>query len=402
MGVLIDRFGPRKLLSAALVLCAFASLGFAHSESVLAASIYRGLIGGAVAFGFVGTLTIATYWFPSTRFALLSGILLAVGMLGAMMGQAPLRILVEQFGWRDTMVVLGVVGAALGVLLYLVVPNRPGDRAASAGHPRPLAGVKAVVTNPQSWMCAAIGFGLTGTLLAFSSLWAVPWLSTVRGFPVSEAAAIASLVFLGWAVGSPILGWASDHMGRRKPIIFAGVILSLATLCLIVYGGFTGAATLAVLFFLNGVGSCAMVICFGAVRELNRRENSGTALGLMNMFVVGSGAVLQPLIGWLLDLNWDGQLVEGARVYDAGAYAFAFTTLVGANLLALACGFGLRETFCRPLEDLIDPERTAMYSQRPCTSHAGIARFRTLNPTLDIQCRGSGPCGTQDCFPGPP
>lgn len=351
VGVLIDRFGPRKLLSTALVLCAFASLGFAWSDSVLAASISRGLIGGTVAFGFVGTLTIATYWFPPSRFAMLSGILLAVGMLGAMMGQAPLRMLVEQLGWRDSMLALGAAGASLGILLYLVVPNRPRDHSEAVERPHPLVGIKAVVSNPQSWMCAAIGFGLTGTLLAFSSLWAVPWLSTVRGLPVSEAAAITSLVFLGWAIGSPVLGWLSDHIGRRKPMIFAGVILSLVTLCLIVFGGFTGTTTLAVLFFLNGVGSCAMVICFGAVRELNRKENSATALGLTNMLVVASGAVLQPLIGWLLDLNWNGDLLDGARIYNAGAYAIAFTTLVGANLLALACTFGLRETYCQPLKE---------------------------------------------------
>lgn len=351
VGVLIDRFGPRKLLSTALVLCAFASLGFAWSDSVLAASISRGLIGGTVAFGFVGTLTIATYWFPPSRFALLSGILLTVGMLGAMTGQAPLRVLVEQLGWRDTMLALGAAGAGLGILLYLVVPERPRDQASSVDPPHPLVGIKAVMTNPQSWLCAAIGFGLTGTLLAFSSLWAVPWLSTVRGFAVSEAAAIASLVFLGWAIGSPVLGWVSDHMARRKPVIFAGVSLSLVTLGLIIFGGFNGATTLAILFFLNGVGSCAMVVCFGAVRELNRRENSATALGLTNMLVVASGAVLQPLIGWLLDLNWHGELLEGARVYDSGAYAIAFTTLIGANLLALVCGFGLRETYCRPLEE---------------------------------------------------
>jgi MFS family permease len=352
VGVLIDRFGPRKLLSAALVLCAFASLGFAYSDSVLAASLNRGLIGGTVAFGFVGTLTIATYWVPPARFALLSGILLMVGMLGAMMGQAPLRVLVESIGWRDAMLVLGITGAVLGVLLYLIVPNRPKQHAPhDVVKPHPMAGVKSVVINPQSWMCAAIGFGLTGTLLAFSSLWAVPWLSTVRGFTVPQAAGIASLVFLGWAVGSPLLGWMSDHIGRRKPIIFAGVALSLLTLCVIVFSEISDATALSVLFFLNGVGSCAMVICFGAVRELNRREYSATALGLANMFVVGSGAVLQPLIGWLLDLNWGGEMLEGARIYDAEAYAIAFVTLIGANLLALVCGFGLRETYCRPLEE---------------------------------------------------
>ena len=351
VGVLIDRFGPRKLLSTALLLCAFASVGFAWSETVLGASIGRGLIGGTVAFGFVGTLTIATYWFPPSRFAMLSGIVLTVGMLGAIAGQAPLRVIVEALGWRDTMLALGAVGALLGILLYLIVPNRPRDHAPGRGSRHLLAGLKDVVANPQSWLCAAIGFGPTSTLLAFSGLWAVPWLSSVRGFPVSEAAGIASVVFLGWAVGAPLLGWMSDHIGRRKPVILAGLTLSLAALCLIIFAGVVDTRLLVVLFFLNGVGSCAMVVCFGAVRELNRRENSATALGLMNMFVVGSGAILQPLIGWLLDLNWAGDLLEGARVYDAGAYAAAFTTLVGANILGLACGFGLRETYCRPLEN---------------------------------------------------
>ncbi len=199
-----------------------------------------------------------------------------------------------------------------------------------------------------------IGFGPTGTLLAFSGLWAVPWLSTVRGFPVSEAAGIASTVFLGWAVGAPLLGWVSDHLGRRKPVILAGLTLSLAALCAIIFAGVTSTPVLIILFFINGIGSSAMVVCFGAVRELNRQENSATALGLMNMFVVGSGAVLQPLIGWLLDLNWAGDMLDGARLYDAAAYAIGFTTLVAANIIGLACAFGLRETYCRPLDESRD------------------------------------------------
>lgn len=351
VGVLIDRFGPRKLLSGALILCAFASMGFASSETVLGASIGRGVIGGTVAFGFVGTLTIATYWFPPSRFAMLSGLVLTVGMLGAIAGQAPLRVLVEGLGWRDSMLTLGVLGAVLGILLYLVVPERPRNESPGTAARHPLAGLKDVAANPQSWLCAAIGFGPTSTLLAFSGLWAVPWLSTVHGFSVSRAAGIASAVFLGWAVGAPLLGWLSDHIGRRKPVILGGLALSLISICLILFAGIVDAIMLAVLFFANGVGSCAMVVCFGAVRELNRRENSATALGLMNMFVVGSGAVLQPLIGWLLDLNWTGATADGARIYDAGAYAIAFTTLVGANVLGLACGFAVRETYCRPLEE---------------------------------------------------
>jgi MFS family permease len=350
VGVLIDRFGPRKLLSVALAICALASVGFAMSETLAAASITRGLIGATVAFGFVGTLTIAAYWFPPSRFALLSGIVMTVGMIGAMAGQAPLRLLVEASDWREAMYLLAIAGGLLGILVYLVVPNRPRSQAARAASRHPLAGLRDVLRNRQSWLCAGIGFGPTGTMLALSGLWAVPWLSTVHDFRPSGAAGIASMVFLGWAVGAPLLGWISDRLARRKPVIIAGLALSLVALCVLLFGGFSRAWVLGGLFLVNGIGSSAMVVAYGAVRELNRREDSATALGLVNMFVVGSGAVLQPLIGWLLDVQWSGDLLDGARVYGASAYALAFTTLLAANGIGLACALGLRETHGRTLE----------------------------------------------------
>ncbi len=91
-----------------------------------------------------------------------------------------------------------------------------------------------------------------------------------------------------------------------------------------------------------------MTIAFGSVREVNAASNSATALGLLNMFVVGAGAVMQPLIGWLLDLQWSGQLTDGVRLYDADAYFNAFLVLLAANGLAFICCLLLKETYCRP------------------------------------------------------
>ena len=90
-----------------------------------------------------------------------------------------------------------------------------------------------------------------------------------------------------------------------------------------------------------------MTVCFGSVKELNNPNYSSTALGLMNMCVVGAGAVMQPLIGWLLDTNWDGSLAEGARVYSQDNYAFAMSSLLVVNALALGAAFALRETYCQ-------------------------------------------------------
>jgi MFS family permease len=348
VGMLLDRFGPRKLMATALFLCSLASIGFGLSDTLATASFGRLLIGGTVAFGFVGTLTIAGYWFPPNRFVMLSGTLTTVGMLGGMLGQAPLRLAVEGIGWRGTVFVLAGVAAALAALIFLVVPHRSREQLKRTRNTNPFSGLRSVVVNPQSWYCAGVGFGPSATLLGFAGLWAVPWLSSVMRFPTAEAAGIASAVFLGWAVSAPAVGWLSDRMGRRKPLLYAGLTVNLLSLVAIVFGGTNDAFALSALFFANGASGCVMVIVFGSMRELNAPENNATALAMLNMFIVGAGAVMQPLVGWLLDINWQGGLSGGARVYGPEAYGAALLAVVAANALALICCFPLRETYCRP------------------------------------------------------
>lgn len=350
VGMLLDRFGPRKLMSIALLLCALASLGFSYSESLTAAAMGRLMIGGTVAFGFVSTLTIASYWFPAKRFALLSGTLTTVGMLGAILGQAPLRLAVEQIGWRYTVALLALIAVILAVLIFIVVPHRSAAQLASTRNSNPFAGLKAVTLNAQSWLCAGIGFGMTSTLLAFSGLWAIPWLSSVKGLAVSHAAGIASAAFLGWAISAPVVGWLSDYIGHRKPVMFVGLIINIISFVILIFSSIEDPTILTILFFFNGFGGSAMVISFGAVRELNRPENSATALAVLNMGVVGSGAIMQPLLGLLLDLNWSGDMLNGARIYGQHAYFTALLFILGANVLALLCCVMLKETYCRPYE----------------------------------------------------
>jgi MFS family permease len=349
VGMLTDHFGPRKLMSFAAALCALASLGFALSDSVLTASIGRAMIGGTVAFGFVGTLAIAGYWFKPSQYALLAGLLQSMGMSGAIFGQAPLRQMVESIGWRDTMNVLALVAIVLAVSLFLLVPMRSREQKQHRASVGILQGLKAVTTNPQTWICSLIGFGMAATMLAFGGLWGVPWLNSTHGYSTTEAAGITSMIFVGWAIFSPLAGWASDRMGRRNPILRAGALTSLLALVCLVYFTPESTALLMALIFVLGVGGCAMTVCFGSVKELNDINYSSTSLGLMNMCIVGSGAVMQPLIGWLLDTNWDGSLQQGARVYDAGNYSAAFTSLLVVNLAALAGTLVLRETRCQQL-----------------------------------------------------
>ncbi len=349
VGMLTDRYGPRKLMSLAALLCGLASFGFAFSDSLLSASIGRALIGATVAFGFVGTLAIAGYWFRPAQYAMLAGLLQSVGMSGAIFGQAPLRQLVEVIGWRSTMLVLAALAVLLAVSIFFLVPQRSREQRRQGPRPGIMSGLRVVTTNRQTWICSVIGFGMAATMLGFGGLWGVPWLHSSRGYSTAEAAGITSMIFVGWALFSPFCGWWSDRIGRRNPVLLCGATLAMLALALLLYMTPTSTQGLMLTIFVIGAGGSAMTVCFGSVKELNLPDYSSTSLGLMNMCVVGSGAVMQPLIGWLLDLNWDGALLDGARVYSAQAYRLAFSSLLVMNGLALVFAILLRETRCRPV-----------------------------------------------------
>ncbi len=349
VGMLTDRFGPRKLMSFTAALCALASIGFALSDSVLTASIGRALIGGTVAFAFVGTLAIAGYWFRPAQYAMLAGLLQTVGMSGGIFGQAPLRQLVEAIGWRSSINVLAVVALVLALLLFVLVPKRSSEQRRHGPQPEIMKGLRAVTANPQTWLCSVIGFGMASTMLALGGLWGVPWLSSVHGYPKTESAAITSMIFVGWAIFSPLSGWLSDRIGRRNIIQLCGAVIVLMSLSSLLYATPGNTALLMAVMFVVGAGGSAMTVCFGSVKELNDLNYSSTSLGFMNMCIVGSGAVMQPLIGWLLDLGWNGELLDGARIYSAQAYTNAFVSLIVLNLAALVAGLFLRETHCKQL-----------------------------------------------------
>ena len=268
-------------------------------------------------------------------------------MSGAIFGQAPLRQVVESIGWRGTMAALGLVAILLALLLFFLVPHRTSDQRNREVRSGIFDGLKTVASNVQTWLCALVGFGMAATMLGFGGLWGVPWLSSVHGYSTIEAAGITSMLFVGWALFSPLVGWFSDRIGRRNPIMSLGAIISLASFTVVIFYTPKSAALLMFMIFLTGMGGSSMTACFSSVKELNKLESSSTALGLMNMCIVGSGAVMQPLIGWLLDVNWTGTIVDGARIYSANAYTTALSCLLLVNAVAFIGTLVLRETRCK-------------------------------------------------------
>lgn len=344
VGMMIDRFGPRRLMTAAAALCALGCVVFALSTAFWAVAAGRFLIGASAAFSLVGAMAVAGQWFPPTRFALLSGLAMMMGMAGGVFGQAPLRLVIEASDWRSATLVLAAGGLALAVASWATVRDR---QRGARGLGKVFGGLGQVVRSRQTWLIALAGLGTTAPLLGFAGLWGVPYLAATHGLDLAAAATITSTLFIGWGVGAPLFGWFSDRIRLRRPPFIAGLVLCALAMAGLVYLPALPVWMVVALCFLCGFGGSAQIVGFAAVREHNGAAVTGTAIGLVNAMVTGGGALYQPLLGWLLDLRWTGKLEAGARIYDVAAYRFAFGVLVAAVAVGLACTIAMRETHCR-------------------------------------------------------
>jgi len=350
-GLLLDKFGPRRVTTAAIVLCSVGSLVFAHSETLLVACFGRFIIGIGAAFAAVNCLKLIALWFPHRKFAFMAGLMMSLAMLGAVGGQAPLSALIESMGWRPAIQAIAVLGLALAIIFWLVVRDvSPVKTEKKSAAPRKISMVKSLKTifkNPQAWWLSIYSGFAFAPVMVFGGLWGVSFAQEAYGISKNFAAQAVSLIFIGFAIGAPTLGWLSDRIGLRKPVMFWGTLLAFISLTLVIYvPHFTGFFLMFFLFLL-GFTISSFLLCFTMIREITSTLLAATAVGFMNAFDALLGAVSDPLAGRILDLRWAGKLFEGARVYTVEAYKVAFIILPIFLVVSLLVLIPIKETYCK-------------------------------------------------------
>jgi MFS family permease len=360
LGTLLDRLGARKLLTIAISIAAAGSFLFGSAESIYQAYAGRTLIGIGSAVGFLGSLALAAKWFPPRRYALLTGLVMLVGMTSGIVAQAPLAALIEAIGWRNAMYAGAAFAGLLAVLIFAFVRNAPPENEPDKIVPvstwgNVWHGFTRAIKRRDVWLVALVAMAMTGPMLSFGGLWGVPYLMVAYDLPRADAAFFTSLLLMGWAFGAPLGGWLSDHIGRRKsPLLIAALIEAALMAVVVLIPGIPLWLT-AIVLFLIGMSGGAMAITFAFAREMTVPAIQGTVSGIVNAMTVASGAILQPVIGVLLDWQWTGALQNGARVYAAGEYQTAFICLIVWVLMAVAALLRLPETFCTPMADRVQP-----------------------------------------------
>lgn len=358
-GLLCDRFGPRRVLTFAIFICSIATLLFASTTSLPLAALTRLLTGFASAFAFIGPLMLASRWFPPQRFALVAGVIQMMGCLGAIFGGTPVAILTEQLGWQTTLYWSALVGAVLTGLFWLVIRDKP-----YAGLPcyvkesdlKPpddyklseMQRLNIVCRNPQTWWAAVAGFCCWAPIAIIAELWGIPFLMQLQHASATTASSAIIWTWAAIAIGSPLVGWWSNRINsRRIPLLVCfsiGLIASSALVLLKHHSWFS----IDVILFCLGIAACAQPISFGLNYDNNPHSVSGTAVGFNNMAVIAGGSLLQPLVGILLQHNWNHTTLNGTPVYSVANYQHAFWLVPACTALGLLVSWCLvKETHCQ-------------------------------------------------------
>lgn len=351
-GFMLDRFGPRKMTTLAITVCALGSMLFARAETLWVAEVGRFFIGAGAAFAAVNCLKLTANWFPFTQFAFMAGLMMTVAMFGAVGGQAPLAHFIQLFTWRSAMNYVGIAGLILAFVFWMTVRDKASTHRTEKMIVSPrislLASLKKILQSPQSWWLSIYSGFAFAPVMVFGGLWGVPFLAEAYHLSGSIAASQVSLIFIGFGVGAPVFGYLSDRIGKRKGVMFWGTLGSLITLSLVIYFPGFSLFLLSVLLFLFGFSISSFLLCFTMIREISAPLLAATAIGFMNAFDALFGAFSDPLAGKILDSQWTGATLGGARMFSVEAYQTAFLTLPIYLVIALITLWKIKETYCKP------------------------------------------------------
>ena len=304
-----------------------------------AASVGRLLQGAGGVFALVGAIYIATQSFSPSKAATLIGATQMFGMAGGSAGQFVVGPMIGSgLAWNYFWIGMGGIGLSLGLLLLFLLPketrrNQPGDWFKAS-----MGAFSVVFKNPQSILCGLIAGLLFIPTTIFDMVWGVRYLQDAHGLDYATAVIRSSTVPFGWIIGCPLLGFISDRLGRRKPVILGGASLLFCCLAWILFGP-TKVLPPYVLGLMAGLASGAAMLPYTVIKEANPPQFGGTATGVINFLNFTFSALLGPVFGWVLQ-----HVSGGVAQMKLEHYQTTFLPLLFGVAIAIVLTLMLKET----------------------------------------------------------
>lgn len=361
VGLLMDRFGSRVLLSSGALLCAIGTIIFSYTHHFESAWFARFIMGMGSAVGFVSLLTVAVNWFPQRFFGFFAGMTQILGMLGPILSGTPLALWMAAThnDWRSILFDVAMIGIVLTVLLALIVRDRPANKEASYMKQRSQytlwQRLKLLIKIKAVYKIALYAFFIYGSIPLLGESWGTPYLQS-RGFSLTEATSMIAFLWLGMGIGSPIIGFISDILARRKLMLYCCGFLGLIATALFILLKTHNLAPYMFLLFLIGCSAGGQTLSFAILAESVPDAMKATAMGFNNMAVTLGCIFSQSVAGLILNHFWNHTSNESLLLLPLVGYQSALAFAVALFVAAIIICFFLKEThaksFAEPRIDL--------------------------------------------------
>lgn len=305
VGLAYDRYGTRKILIAASLLLTVGIFSLTFSQLYWHAYVARIIMGVGSAFGFVGMLYVTASWFSSKHFALLIGISETLAMLGVAAGEIGMAWIIIHYGWRTTMFLAGCSALLVScIIIFVVRDHSPSAQTENVEQPTLGSSLKQTLTNKQVWIAGYYGFAMFSIVNVVATLWGVSFCIQKYSLSLASAGAMMSLIFIGIGIGGPSNAWLIQRWQNRRA--FMGMFTSLTALCfaVLLYVPKLPIWGLSLTLLLLGFFSSSYIQSFAVVKDAVPVAVRATALSTVNMILMSSAPLLQPLVGKLLELKF--------------------------------------------------------------------------------------------------
>lgn len=332
LGVLLDRFGPRRVQAGLLLIAATGSVLFSLGSNALTLTLARALIGLGFAGGLMAGFKAVVLWYRPERHALANACIMSFGGVGMLAATVPAEMTVQAVGWRGLFLLAAALTVAVAVVIYTVVPEKEAG-AAAAPLARQLGHLATVLRDRFFWRLAPLVALTAGAQVGIHTLWAGPWFRDVAGFDRDGVALHLFYIGVAFLIGTLLQGIIADRLGRRGidalQVMLAGNVVFLLCQLAIIIGRPHWPATLWIVFGMTGqiaiLAYARLAAHFGAVL-------SGRAQTAINLLVFLAAFVVQYVIGAIIDLFPAG-VGDG---YAISGYRWGFGVFLALQTLALA------------------------------------------------------------------
>jgi MFS family permease len=347
VGIVVDKYSIRLVLSLAIAICATGVLTFVSTASYPVACVGQMLVGLGSAFAFLGCIKTITNWFEPGKRAFLIAYTISIGCIGPVIFGPVVALLAKNFYWRNVMISFSLLGFFLAILAWRFMQDKTENKESENNQSKSevegnlINDLKTILSSRQIWVLSLLIVMQYAPLSALADLWGTQFIKKLYDADLAVASLANNMIYLGMVVGTPFFTYLAKRLNSYKNSMTIGVTFGTIAFAIVQFCSISLYEMFAALF---GVGfACGALMQFAIGTAEFPERMSATVSSIINMSSMVSGIILMPLIGWIVDLSWNGQMADGLKVYGAADYRNGFFAVLAALLMGVVLSLFVKD-----------------------------------------------------------